>query len=97
MSLFDRWFGQPMSIRAGNISLGAIGDQRLQLGPNHVCDQLMSKYGKIIVKLEPTITRDKGTCLITAVTRKGIKKEAAQEILNIKPIPLSCFGLACPT
>jgi hypothetical protein len=82
VSLFDRWFGQPMSIVAGNISLGAIGDQRLQLGLNHVCNQMMSKYGKIIVKLEPTVTRDKGTCSITAVTRKGIKKEVAQEIFN---------------
>ena len=71
-----------MSVVAGDISLGAVGDERLQLGLNHVCSQLMSKYGKIIVKLEPSVSRDNGTCFITAVTRKGIKKEVAQEIFD---------------
>ena len=82
MPIFDRLFGEPMSIVTGDIALGAIGDVRLQLALNHVCSQLTGRYGRIIAKLQPSVSLDNGTCYITAVTVKGVKKEKAQEIYD---------------
>ncbi|MDP2919450.1 MAG: hypothetical protein Q8O43_04435 [Dehalococcoidia bacterium] len=68
------------NIVTGGHKFGPIGEKRLNIAANHVCQQLQQHFGKAVKRLSVSASRDVGLCLITITTRKGTDAGMCKQI-----------------
>lgn len=68
------------NIVTGGHEFGPIGDKRINISINHVCQQTQQRFSKAVKKLSVSASRDVGLCLITIPTRKGTDAGLCKQI-----------------
>lgn len=72
------FFGKPIDIWAGEVSIGTVGKDRYQLAANNLGNKVRLKYGKKVRDFKLTVNDKNGKGVITAKVKNSLAKNTVE-------------------